>query len=280
VNASSTPNYVIRGGVQGRERLRLLSRVLWPSTRTLFERVGLPRDARCLDLGCGGGDVSVELARLAPDGSCVGIDLDEEKIEIARDEAATAAVGNVEFRVGDATARPPSGDERFDLVYARFLLTHLPDPGGALEHMRAWLAPAGAFVVEDIDFSGHFSHPDSPPFRRYQEWYCAAVRARDCDPDIGPRLPGLLADAGLQDVGVHVVQPAAMDGEITVVAPLTLENVADAIVQAQLATREQVERTIDELYEFARADGTLMSLPRIVQAWGRRGPFGTIGEHG
>jgi SAM-dependent methyltransferase len=279
MNTSSMPHYVIRGGLQGRERLRLLSRVLWPSTSSLFERVGLARDARCLDLGCGGGDVSVELARLAPDGSCVGIDLDEEKVEIARDEAAAAAIANVDFRVADATA-PPTGDERFDLVYARFLLTHLPDPTGALEHMRAWLAPGGTFVVEDIDFSGHFAQPDSPAFRRYQEWYCAAVRARGCDPDIGPRLPGLLVDAGLQDVGVHVVQPAAMEGEITVVAPLTLENVADAIVQAQLATREEVERTIDELYAFGRADGTLMSLPRIVQSWGRERRFGTIGTHG
>jgi predicted O-methyltransferase YrrM len=279
MNTSGTPHYVIRGGVQGRERLRLLSRVMWPTTSALFERVGIARDARCLDLGCGGGDVTEELARLAPDGWCVGIDLDEEKVDIARDEAATAAIENLEFRVGDATA-PPSSDERFDLVYARFLLTHLPDPAGALEHMRAWLAAGGTLVVEDIDFSGHFSRPDSPAFRRYQEWYCAAVRARGCDPDIGPRLPGLLADAGLDAVGVYVVQPAAMDGEITVVAPLTLENVADAIVQAQLATREEVERTIDELYEFARADGTLMSLPRIVQAWGRQGAFGTIGEHG
>jgi hypothetical protein len=68
------------------------------------------------------------------------------------------------------------------------------------------------------------------------------------------------------------VQPAAMDGELMVVAPLTLENVADAIVQVQLASREELEQMIDELYEFARADGTLMSLPRIVQAWGRRAP--------
>jgi SAM-dependent methyltransferase len=266
---SAMPHYVIRGGVQGRERLRLLSRVLWPTTSDLFARVGIARDARCLDLGCGGGDVTVELARRAPDGYSVGVDLDEEKVEIARDEATAATVGNVEFRVGDATA-PPPGEERFDIVYARFLLTHLPDPASALEHMHAWLSPGGALVVEDIDFSGHFSEPDSPAFRRYQEWYCAAVHARGCDPDIGPRLPGLLRGAGLGDVSVHVVQPAAMDGEITVVAPITLENVADAVVQAKLATRDEVEQTIDELYEFARADGTLLSLPRIVQAWGRR----------
>jgi ubiquinone/menaquinone biosynthesis C-methylase UbiE len=265
----STPHYVIRGGVQGRERLRLLARVLQPTTTDLFERVGVASTARCLDLGCGGGDVSVQLARTAPGGRCLGIDLDEEKIGIARAEAAAAGLTNVEYRVGDATA-PPHSDERFDLVYVRFLLTHLPDPAAAVQHMRAWLAPGGTLVVEDIDFAGHFCYPDSDAFRRYQDLYCAVVRARGCDPDIGPRLPGLLADAGLDDVRVHVVQPAGLEGEVTVVAALTLENVADAVVQAQIATREELDRTIDELYEFARADGTLLSLPRIVQAWGTR----------
>jgi SAM-dependent methyltransferase len=265
----STPHYVIRGGVQGRERLRLLARVLQPTTANLFERVGVAATARCLDLGCGGGDVTVQLARIAPEGRCVGVDLDQEKIGIARAEATAAGVTNVEFRVGDAAA-PPDGEDRFDLVYVRFLLTHLPDPAAAVQRMCAWLAPGGTLVVEDIDFSGHFSYPDSAAFRRYQELYCAVVRARGCDPDIGPRLPGLLSEARLEDVGVHVVQPAGLDGEVTAVAALTLENVADAVVQAGIATREELEQTIDELYEFARADGTLMSLPRIVQAWGTR----------
>jgi ubiquinone/menaquinone biosynthesis C-methylase UbiE len=267
----SLPHYVIRGGVQGRERLRLLSRVMWPTTSDLLGRVGVGPSARCLDLGCGGGDVTVRLASLVPTGWCVGVDLDEQQTLIARDEAAVAGLTNVEFRVADATL-PPDGDDRFDLVYARFLLTHLPDPAAAVQHMRAWLAPGGTLVVEDIDFSGHFSYPDSPAFRRFQELYSAAVRARGCDPDIGPRLPSLLAGAGLGEVDVHVVQPAGMDGELMVVAPLTLENVADAIVAAQLASHDELDQIIDELYEFARADGTLMSLPRIVQAWGRSAP--------
>ena len=81
----ATIRYVIRGGVQGRERLRLLSDVMGPSTRALLARSGIPPGATCLDVGCGGGDVTVELARAAgPTGRAIGVDLDEVALELAR----------------------------------------------------------------------------------------------------------------------------------------------------------------------------------------------------
>ncbi|HEX4439644.1 MAG TPA: hypothetical protein VH854_06210 [Thermoanaerobaculia bacterium] len=56
--------YVIRGGSEGRERLRLLASVMGPTTGALLAEIGVPSGAICLDLGCGG-DVTRELARLA-----------------------------------------------------------------------------------------------------------------------------------------------------------------------------------------------------------------------
>jgi 2-polyprenyl-3-methyl-5-hydroxy-6-metoxy-1,4-benzoquinol methylase len=160
----STPHYVIRGGSAGRERLRVLARVMSPTTNELLARVGVGLSARCLDIGCGGGDVTVALARLADEGSVVGIDLDETKIELARAEAADAGITNVDFRLHDVTEPLPfPEDDRFDLVYARFVLTHLPDPAQALANIRERLAPGGVLVAEDIDCAGHFCAPPSPP---------------------------------------------------------------------------------------------------------------------
>jgi SAM-dependent methyltransferase len=261
--------YVIRGGLEGRERLRVLARVMWPTTELLLGRIGIGSGARCLDVGCGGGDVSVALAALATNGSVLGTDLDETKIEVAAKEAAAAGIGNVEFRLGDVMA-PPSGDDVFDVIYVRFLLTHLPDPARAVANLAAQLAPGGVLVVEDIDFTGHFCRPDNPAFWKYVEWYTAAVQARGCDPNIGPRVPGLLIDAGLDDVGIHVVQPAGFSGDVKLIGPITLEAIADAVLAAELATVEELEQTVDDFYAFAHDDSSLLSLPRIVQSWGRR----------
>ena len=56
--------YIIRGGSPGRERLRVLTAAVQPMTLALLDEAGIPPGARCLDVGCGGGDVTLELADL------------------------------------------------------------------------------------------------------------------------------------------------------------------------------------------------------------------------
>lgn len=75
--------------------------------------------ARVLDIGCGFGDTSRRLAELVgPEGSVLGVDAAERFVELARQEAAEAGVGNVEFRVADVQAH--RFEERFDLAFSRF----------------------------------------------------------------------------------------------------------------------------------------------------------------
>src|SRR5215471_3614921 len=113
-----TGAYVIRGGVEDRERLRLLSAVMGPSTRALLAEVGIAAGSACLDLGCGGGDVTFELARAAgPSGRVIGVDRDEIALGMARREAAERRIPNVAFEVLDVVGWEP--DEQFDVVYAR-----------------------------------------------------------------------------------------------------------------------------------------------------------------
>ena len=133
-------HYLIRGGIEGRERLRVLGRVKRPTTLPLLERAGVTPGLRCLDVGCGGGDVTFDLASLVGlTGRAVGLDLDASKIELARADAAQVAVTNVEFRVGDLT--DGLGEEEYDVVYARFLLTHLSDPEAGVATMKRAPSP-------------------------------------------------------------------------------------------------------------------------------------------
>ena len=262
-------HYVIRGGLAGRERLRLLSRVLSATTGALFDRVGLREGWHCLDMGCGGGDVTLELARrVGPSGRVVGADLDATKLELAREEAAQLQARNVEYRQADI--RECASSPEFDLVYARFLLTHLSDSAGALEGLCASVRPGGLVVLEDIDFGGHFTYPECRAAVRYHELYCATVRRRGGDPEIGRRLPVLLAERGLENVEMCVVQPIATVGEAKLLNPITLENIAGAVLEDNLATRQELDELIRELYEFAAHPRTVAGTPRIVQTWGRK----------
>ena len=261
--------YVIRGGVEGRERLRLLSEALAPTTRALLSAVGIPEGSVCLDVGCGGGDVTRELARAAgPSGRVLGVDLDDVKLQIARRECAEQGIGNVAFEACDVTAWEPS--ESFDVVYARFLLTHLADPARLVSAMRARIRPGGVLVVEDIDFRGHFSEPESPAVQRYVDLYTASVRRRGADPNIGPRLPGLLRDAGLDDVRMRLVQPGGLEERVKLLVPVTLESLSEAVLRDGLIGEDDLRATIGELYAFARDPRTVVGGPRVIQAWGRQ----------
>jgi SAM-dependent methyltransferase len=262
-------HYVIRGGVKGHERLKVLSRVMHATSCVLFDRVGVVTGARCLDIGCGSGDITRELARRAgPNGAAVGADIDETKLQLARDETEKLGITNVEFRSIDIRERPET--QEFDVVYARFLLTHLSDPGAAVDCFREFLKPGGVAIVEDIDFGGSFVHPPSKAFDRYHEIYCSAVSKRGGDPNIGPRLPLLLKDAGFQNVDVMVVQPMGLEGEVKLLGPLTMEAIVDAAIAEQLTTSEEAAEIITALYDYVADTSTLAGTPRIVQAWGRK----------
>jgi SAM-dependent methyltransferase len=249
-----------------------------PTTLGLFDRVGVQSGMACLDAGCGGGDVTFELARLiGARGRVVGMDIDATKLALARREAEARQCGNVEFRnagIGESELEP-----EFDVVYARFLLTHLKDAAGAVRKMQQALRPGGIVIVEDIDFRGFFCYPDCPALWRYVALYTQAVQRTGGDPNIGPRLPGMLLESGFDKVHLNVVQPAGLEGEVKLLNPLTMENIADNVLAAGLASRAEVDQAIAELYAYARDPRTVMSLPRVVQAWGSR-PASRGASHG
>src|SRR5688572_6668150 len=112
----SQERYIIEGGQQGKARLSVLSRALQPTTLQLFERVGLTAGMRCLDVGCGGGDVTLEMARLVgPEGRVCGFDFDAEILALARRDAEEAQLHHVEFQVADALTH--QSEATYDLVY-------------------------------------------------------------------------------------------------------------------------------------------------------------------
>jgi 2-polyprenyl-3-methyl-5-hydroxy-6-metoxy-1,4-benzoquinol methylase len=166
--------YVIRGGQAGYDRLQLLARDRWPDTQALLTRAGVAAGMRCVDLGCGGGEVTFELARLvAPDGVVVGVDMDEVKLALARKAAAARGITNVEFRALNVHAWDEPAT--YDVVFSRFLLQHLRQPVALLRRMWAAVRPSGVIVVEDADFDGWGCHPANDGFAFFVRTYCDVI---------------------------------------------------------------------------------------------------------
>ena len=225
---------------------------------------------RCLDVGCGGGAVSLELAsRVGSGGEVVGVDMDGVKLDLARQVAVQRGVPNVEFRAANVydLAQPA----RYDLVYRRMLLQHLGRPVDVLTRMWAAVAPGGAIVVEDADFPASFCEPPNQGLDVWLRAYCEVLERRRGDPAIGRKLFSYFAAAGIAGARVELVQRVDVAGAAKRVIHSTLEATGDAIVAEGIATTDQVAAALVDLDQATRDPATIIALPWTFQVWARRG---------
>lgn len=260
-------HYIIRGGDSGASRLHILARAYLPGTLSLLDRAGVLPGMHVLDLGCGTGEVTLELARrVGREGHVVGIDMDEGVLQHAR-AAGEALNLTVDWRAG--RAEDLAAKAAYDLVYARFVMSHLSDPATVLARMRQAVRPGGRIVLEDIDITVHAHWPPSAAFRRFIEIYAATSRARGADSSIGPRLPALMIEAGLEEVKVAISMPVFREGEEKSIARITLENIAQAAFASGLTSGAEIDQLLRALAEHEADPRSIQSAAQLFQCTGR-----------
>jgi SAM-dependent methyltransferase len=148
-----------------------------------------------LDLGCGPGTITVDLATRVAPGRVVGIDASAEVIARASELAGS---DRVRFEVGDLYALQLP-DESFDVVHAHQVLQHLTDPVAALVEARRVLRPGGVLGVRDSDYAAFAWAPDDPLLDRWMELYQAVTARNGADANAGRRLLGWVQAAGFDD---------------------------------------------------------------------------------
>jgi len=263
---SAQEQYAIAGGVGGKRRLNLLAEIMRPTTLELFDMAGVREGHLCVDVGCGGGHATLDLARLVgPAGRAIGVDFDPAIVALAQEDRLAAGVSNAEFRVGDARALDGG---RYDVAYARFLLSHVPQPEQVVARILATLRPGGTLIVEDIDFTGCFCQPDDPAYDRFLELYSKAVAQGGGDANLGRRLPSLLRASALRDVRWRVFQLVHADGRHKQIQRVTMEKIRPAVLRHQLASETEIDEILLQMERFAADPSTLVATPRFVQAYG------------
>ncbi|MBV8984667.1 MAG: methyltransferase domain-containing protein [Acidimicrobiia bacterium] len=149
-----------------------------------------------LDLGCGPGTITVDLARRTAPGKTVGLDSAAAVIDEARVAAGDAPV---EFRVADLmhTGFP---DNSFDVVHAHQVLQHLSDPVGALREMGRVCRRGGVVAVRDVDYEAMTWFPGDPMLTTWLDLYRRVHRANGSEPDAGRHLLDWARQAGFADI--------------------------------------------------------------------------------
>jgi len=148
-----------------------------------------------LDVGCGPGTITRDLARLVAPGRVVGIDAAPDIVARARSEPNA---DNLSFEVADVY-RLPFDDATFDVVHAHQVLQHLSDPVAALAEMHRVLRPGGIVAVRDGDYAGFTWAPRDPALDRWVELYHQVTARNGGEADAGRFLLGWVRAAGFGD---------------------------------------------------------------------------------
>ncbi len=154
---------------------------------------------RLLDVGCGPGTITVDLARRVAPGEVVGIDVADEVVAEAEAHRLEAGVGNVRFATGDIYALDLP-DASFDVVHAHQVLQHLTDPVAALRELRRVLRPGGRLAVRDSDYGAFTWAPADDRLSRWLELYHLVTERNGADADAGRHLLGWVQKAGFNDI--------------------------------------------------------------------------------
>lgn len=151
-----------------------------------------------LDVGCGPGTITVDIARLVAPGRVVGLDRSDEVVAEAREAAAAAGV-TVETEVGDVY-RLEHEDDSFDVVHVHQVLQHLADPVAALREMRRVTRPGGLVAARDADYAAMTWFPENAGMAAWSVLQDRVTRANGGEPDAGRRLRAWAVTAGFENV--------------------------------------------------------------------------------
>ncbi|WP_392673947.1 methyltransferase domain-containing protein [Streptomyces sp. LN785] len=152
-----------------------------------------------LDVGCGPGTITADLAALVAPGRVTGVDTTREILDQAAAEAAERGLENVEFATADVHALD-FPDDSFDVVHAHQVLQHVGDPVQALREMRRVCRPGGIVAARDSDYAAMAWYPQAPVMDTWLELYRRVARTNGGEPDAGRRLLSWARQAGFTDI--------------------------------------------------------------------------------
>jgi SAM-dependent methyltransferase len=260
--------YALGRSAEEYARLARQAEILKPMTRRLFADAGIGQGMRGLDLGSGAGDVSLLLAEMVgPEGSVIGIDVDEGALAHARKRLSAAGVSNVTFVNSDLADYIPNAP--VDAIVGRLVLMYQVDPAAALTKLTPHLRPGGVVAFLEPWFQSP-SGPDTAT-KRAVTCIVETLRHSGAHVDLGLRLHRVFLTAGLPlpNMRLEIVLDPREDSPLydnladtaAQLLPKAIEYGipgADGLDVASLAGRVRAEMD---------AVGYAMPGPTLVAAW-------------
>lgn len=243
--------------------LRQVSLTATEFEKLIWTELKLNENSKILDLGCGPGFVSIELAKFFPAGTVVGVDFSQKLLSHAKTLQKTEMLTNLSFMQSDIYNLDAVSKD-FELTYLRFVLQHLKSPVEALANAAKTLRPGGILCVVDIDDDKSELHPCPPALKSFNRRAISGQAASGGDRNVGSKLEKYFFDAGLLNPKVSIKTLSSHDIGIKMFLDLIIKTRYPGIAESQ---KEIASTEIEEIY----------SVADIPEAWGSMDIFVVTG---
>jgi len=263
--------YVLGYRAAEQQRLQRQAQELAHESSWLFDRIGVADGARVVEIGCGPrGCLDLLAARVGPSGRVVGVERSADAVALARQLIADRRLENIEVLERDARSTGlPHG--AFDMVTARLVLVNIPHPEQVVAEAVALARPGGWVAFHEADYVSHVCDPPSAAWTRLLELLQAYSERNGIDPWVGRKVPRLLRQAGLVEIGVnpivHVYPPD--HGRRGLLLDFA-ENLSDRIVAEGLIGGRELTELKGALARHLADPDTLVVSHLYFQVWGRK----------
>lgn len=231
-------------------RLRLLNEL---TNKSFIDFLQLEETSSVLEVGSGLGILAREVARRVPQGEVLGVEYSAEQLTLAQ-----SSLPNLQFTQGDAHALE-FADNRFDVVYCRYVLEHLANPLQALQEMHRVLKPDGKVFVQENNILVNVFYPDCPRFEALWQHFAILQERLGGDAVIGKKLFPLLQQAGFQEITLSIQPEIHYAGSASFRPWIenqigNIESAAKELRLQQFATEEEISLAIAEVRSWLERD--------------------------
>jgi len=249
---------VVRLGVQHK---------LWSASAfAIWERAGIAVGKTVLDIGCGPGYTSYDLAGLvAPKGKVIAIDESTRFIDHLKERLTIDRHVPIEPRVGDVQKLDLS-DASIDAAYQRWVLCFVREPEAVIRGVAKALKPGGVFAIQEyMHYEGVLLSPQAPAFVRFMKIVSNAWNEHGGDTQVGLKLPGLLAKHGLSPVEIRPLHRIARpDSPLWRWPAIFIENYAPKLVEEGRLTSQEHNALVHEWEERTNNPNAFFCSPPMV----------------
>ncbi len=234
----------------------------------LFEN-GLKQGLSIADVGCGPGNVSLWLAeQVGETGKVVAIDNSDEQLNVLNKRIAEKQFKHISTYQCDIYEIDQL-NEKFDIIFCRFLFIHLSQPLIAIKKLYELLKPGGCLILGELDNSTWSSYPVNEALEQDRNLLCTVGLKKGADFCIGPKLYGYLRQANFNIMNVKIAQPVLF-GKHRDYIFLKCKAWAQAYFEFGLISSDALEERIKHLYDLAHDDNYLIEAAKMYFLCGRK----------